>query len=960
MTDWQRTWGSTVELCANSGIQFLDFAFTENDIKGFSSEFCEEVSSTGTQKLKKPLDDQNSDIYYDYSARDIVKLWNNQWFPIPCFSKDGPNRDQGPFNWTRGRLTTSEKDGKTEYSFQISIDTTIDASENSLSYQQPSKKDAEVDREFSFKSDFEALSNFLKEGCEDPNTFDFQDDEAWISQWAKGNFERFPDDNRLHPDSKLEAWASFIALVEFINTAIQLPGIKLKPSYYSHHDVTKIDVDLVLDIGNSRTCGLLVEIPQSDGQSNLEMETVSQLSLRDLGQPNLEYTGLFESRVEFSDLSFGYDHYSRMSGRNNAFLWPSFVRFGPEAVRLMSNDTGNEAFSGLSSPKRYLWDNSLFEQRWRFHNSQSENRLPRSLRAMLPDLTARGERRQQIEKETKAKLRRHDREQLQEATTAQFAKSSLYGFMLIEIISQAFRQINDPKYRGNKNNKTISRALRNVIITLPTATPKQEQAIVKSKVTGALDLLWTRMANSGQVIKDTKPEININWDEASCSQVMFLYSEIKEKYQGDITNYLKVFGKKRTNPNANQDLNSLRIACVDIGGGTTDLMITTFYQEHGVQLSPSQEFREGFRKAGDDLLCLIIENQIIPKIRESLKEFSSEVEVNSILMDCFAKSVAGRTAAQKHQQRQFTIKVLTPLALKILSLDFSTSKVETVNYRNLPNIEAANSIKDYIDEPIQKRINPNWSIENLSISISEADIKRTIAQSFKFIFENISEIILKSDVDRVLLTGRPSQNNLILELLKSCCPLPPNRILSMSKYHTGAWYPFKSAQNTVGDPKSSVAVGAMLLAVAGSRRLPGFYIPTDQFTIKATDHFIGKYENIGKINDDDIYFKPGQDSKEIPMMTDTFIGSRPVAVERWTATPLYKLYFLDVELGALPLTVSLTKEDLSEKEGILYEPIKIETAFDTNDRNQKQNIAIKLQTLGGNEEYWLDSGAFEV
>ena len=109
-------------------------------------------------------------------------------------------------------------------------------------------------------------------------------------------------------------------------------------------------------------------------------------------------------------------------------------------------------------------------------------------------------------------------------------------------------------------------------------------------------------------------------------------------------------------------------------------------------------------------------------------------------------------AAQKHQRRQFTIKVLTPLALKILSLDFSTSKVETVNYSDLPHIEAADLIKHYIDVPVQNRIKSDWSIDNLSISISEEEIKRTVAQSFRFIFENISEIILKSDVDRVLLT----------------------------------------------------------------------------------------------------------------------------------------------------------------------------------------------------------------
>ena len=965
MTDLQRTWGSAVELCANSGIQFLDFTFTGNDVRGFSADFAEEVSSAGIQRLYKYTEDQNPEIAYQFSVRDVMQRWENQWVPIPCYANSGENMNEGPFNWTRAHLTTSKKEGSIEnYSLQIAVDTTINASENSLGYQQPNKEDTDVAREFSFRSDFETVSNFLKEGCDNPGTFDFQSDEAWVSEWAKANFNRFPEDTKLHPDSELEAWASYIAFVEFVNKTLAIKNIKLRPSSYSQDDITKIDVDLVLDIGNSRTCGLLVEIPQGDGQNNLNMETVSQLCLRDLSKPDEEYSGLFESRVEFSDLSFGSDSFSRMSGRNNAFVWPSFVRFGPEAVRLMSHDTGNEAFSGLSSPKRYLWDNTLFEQRWRFHNTQDERRLPRSLRAMLPELTTRGESKDQIIRERNLNLRRPDNNQLQEADDAEFSKSSLYGFMIIEIIAQAFRQINDPSYRGNKANKTIPRALRNIIITLPTATPKQEQAIVKSKVQGALGLLWSRMANTGQVNFNTGPNINVDWDEASCSQVMFLYSEIKEKYQGDITNYLEVFGKKRirsSDPNTpgspEENLNSLRIACVDIGGGTTDLMISTFYQEHGVQLSPIQEFREGFRKAGDDLLCMIIERQIIPKIKEILKQFADEATISTILMQCLAKNVANRNAAERHQQRQFTIKVLAPLALEILRLDFSSSKIQTVRYKDLSDIEAANSVKIYIDAPIQNAINPDWSIEDLSISISEEDIKRIIEHSFKFVFENISEIILNSDVDRVLLTGRPSQNNLILDLLKNCCPLPPNRILSMSKYHTGAWYPFKSAQNTVGDPKSSVAVGAMVLSVAGSQRLPNFYIPTDQFKINPIDNYIGKYQNIGKISDDDLYFTPDQDEIEIKMMTDTFIGSRQVDTERWTATPLYKLYFLKVD-GVLPLTVSLRKDGLNAD--ALFEPITIVEAIDKNGKNQKRNIDIKLQTLGANEEYWLDSGAFDI
>ena len=42
---------------------------------------------------------------------------------------------------------------------------------------------------------------------------------------------------------------------------------------------------------------------------------------------------------------------------------------------------------------------------------------------------------------------------------------------------------------------------------------------------------------------NTQPEITVEWDEASCSQVMFLYSEIMHKYYGAMTDFLKVFGK---------------------------------------------------------------------------------------------------------------------------------------------------------------------------------------------------------------------------------------------------------------------------------------------------------------------------------------------------------------------------------------------------------------------------------
>ena len=62
---------------------------------------------------------------------------------------------------------------------------------------------------------------------------------------------------------------------------------------------------------------------------------------------------------------------------------------------------------------------------------------------------------------------------------------------------------------------------------------------------------------------------------------------------------------------------------------------------------------------------------------------------------------------------------------------------------------------------------------------------------------------------------------------------------------------------------------------------------------------------------------------------------------------------------SLPYTVKLErKSDLSDD--ALFEAVTIEAADDNKGRNKKRNISIQLQTLGENDEYWLDSGAFEV
>lgn len=87
--------------------------------------------------------------------------------------------------------------------------------------------------------------------------------------------------------------------------------------------------------------------------------------MRDLSKPHYLYNALFESRVEFAQAKFGQQSFSVESGREDAFIWPSITRVGHEACRMALQRLGTEGSTGISSPRRYLWDEESYAAGWR-------------------------------------------------------------------------------------------------------------------------------------------------------------------------------------------------------------------------------------------------------------------------------------------------------------------------------------------------------------------------------------------------------------------------------------------------------------------------------------------------------------------------------------------------------------------------------------------------------------------
>ena len=95
---------------------------------------------------------------------------------------------------------------------------------------------------------------------------------------------------------------------------LKVPAVKLVSSVIGGSKAT-IPVDLVLDVGNSRTCGILIEKLDA-GSSRLNSNYI--LQLRDLSSPERVYNDPFESRVEFAQAVFGKENFAVKSGRNDA------------------------------------------------------------------------------------------------------------------------------------------------------------------------------------------------------------------------------------------------------------------------------------------------------------------------------------------------------------------------------------------------------------------------------------------------------------------------------------------------------------------------------------------------------------------------------------------------------------------------------------------------------------------
>lgn len=1004
----------SISLIANSGLQFYTFesSFDHSALRPFKVKFIERYDSirkciwfdevvalpeeryarrsemerlqylTSTGNISDEINYQQLELlsegeFFEFGdSRQLLKYFERKWIPIPFFKKNNINEEVfGPVDWVRIYF---EKINEETIRFVLLVDTTTTSNPDNNS--SPILNENPNENIYSICQSENLTLAFLDKlnGCE------------WVEDYISRLF--YPVN--AEPDRPfLKHIAAYIFVIRFFRSLNKLPQVHLVSDHTG-----SIDVDLVIDVGNSNTCALIFE---NSYDSVFNFNKVKKIEIQDLENPMLCYRDSFPTSVVFKEASFG--SFNTELNINNKFQWPSPLRIGYEAERTINQSNvalklTREVKTYNSSPKRYLWDNRHSTFEWEYHQDQI-NTPPKKVfkKGISEQLNSDGS------------LCRDG----VFGTKSFFSRKSLMTFVYIELLCHALRQINSIEYRSTHGSPGKKRKIKRVTISCPTAMIKDEQIVLRECALEAMSIINNynyfvhgasnnddNYNSSIEVIPSlsdlkldlTNLEKRKDWiyDEATSPQMVFIYGAIKHKFDGNPDLFFNLFGKE--NPNSGKFNKSVTIGSLDIGGGTSDLMICKYNYEFNeiTTIRPEPLFWESFNLAGDDLLKDVIQNIILEgKINREedngctgvIENYARSRGINDItqkLNGFFGRDSNNIGYKGKLMRVNFINQIAIPIALKYME-NANSDKEVTFKYSDFfqsrpPSADLLNYFETHFE----------FRFDELVWKISPTKTNEIIMSVFSKLIRQIAVIINQYSCDIVVLSGRPCSFNALENLFLKYHPVSPNRLINLNTYWIGRWYPFADNDGYIADPKTVVSVGSLISLMGGKlNKLDMFRIDSSLLCSKliSTAEFIGPIKG-GVVKD--ISLSPNISHSTISVSTIPFqLGFKRINSEHYPSKNLYSIVFNTkgitdaVERNSAKNNVNLNDAIESFKQKLRLkmpfritisrdlekdkEEIKIEEVIDFEQNEvPKGYFDLNVQTLPEMEGYWLDSGEFTL
>lgn len=910
--------------------------------------------------------------------------FENTWFPMPFFLFQNGKSEFGPTNWCRFKLIPVQHAGASrKYNLVLAFDTRSvfekeDFEDEDLNECPVFTNAYEKVKEYGLCNTEYKLVSYCSEEfhCE------------WVDKYVLKQFHNLDDiQDYKGPRPRLDYLAQYIFILRYLQQADVLPRVTL----FSNQNVAHGNVDLVVDIGNSRTCAVLFD--------NSDITKTTPLALQDfttlVSENRLhKHRDSFDMRLAFREADFG----GRLGISNSRqFIYPSMIRLGVEAGQLIHKsvnmNTGAERTSTFSSPKRFLWDTKPQKHEWEFVQLEGETAKPIYIEGISEQLNVDGTINTSGEG----------------GTLTQYSRKALMTFAFLEILAQAKMQINSYEQREYWGDQSTPRQIGRIIVTCPTAMSRTEQIALRKCAEDAaiiLDRFFSDTYHEEMDEKDARRKVRVipsakglagteeraEWiyDEATAAQFVFLYAEIRERYQRNVVEYFDFYGKVRDDLGS-YDKKSLTIGSVDIGAGTTDVMIAAYkYDDSGqCTLTPVPLFWESFYKAGDDLMKelihhLVVEGQFSP-IHRKLRELGK----NPVdLMQPFVGTDNGVSFRDRQLRSNFNLQVSVPIVSHFLRL-LNEGNVQA-RVCSFADIFGSNPVSPSVLNHFRQHF--GFDFESLQWAYNEKIVAAIVEKTFDVLVGKISSLLSHYACDIVLLSGRPTSLEPLTDLFLKYYAIAPNRLKTMNDYRVGRWYPedkkykFIDATGKFVNPKSIITTGAMIGHIAENGGLNGFNLNLKELKEKLlpTTHYFGHLND--RLEFVKTIISPDTNRATIEVATlPVRIGARQLDVDAYPSRPFYTFDFNDFriedrvkgrlkdenDLNSLQAGVDIEKGNIRRKmplrltiERELNEDIEllsIEEIADVDGNQLSKNFfVLQVQSMSELENFWLDSGIFSL
>jgi len=676
----------------------------------------------------------------------------------------------------------------------------------------------------------------------------------------------------------------------------------------------------------------------------------------------------------------------------------SMVRMGREAedmLRLMHAE--GDIRTGVSSPKRYLWaDDDSWLEGANWHMADPANRYQTGnyvavLQGPLLKYIHEDDRDFLLFDEEPAE----DQLATEVPLKPRHPPRALMTAALYELLCQAYMYVNSVAYREATGDVGRAREIRTLTLSYPSGMIQEERQRLEKQAQKAVNI-FARTLGKNQAIK---PQVRLGIDEASAVHLTYIWSQLRMLGQDPriwfstvrqdrghappeprqvaevaapagarrgVAPELGSAVQSRSRPQGNLPGNGdeIRIACIDVGGGTTDLMIARYTLQPGIDDKIWGEVlhQDGINLGGDQLVKRLLECIIVPRLTEAIGLEPEDVQL------LFGPEVP-RNREIRLQRIRWMNHLLVPLALAYLARAVEELPEEVISHTN-PDIVDPEIIKS-LQDAIDKLRGPGYCnvSQELNLYFDKAAFEKVAHEVFDELLYDFCRRICHYRADVVLLAGLPSKLSFIQQLVRTYVPLAPSRVLPMHNHYAGNWYPYQDDRGlnpgVIVDPKSPVAVGAAIELLASHGMLPQFKFKMQPRNLQNSYYWGVMSDATSGIRSDRILFSPasdqiGDDVKEVPSQSQRMLIGRKLSPDEYAqATPAYLVKVITGgRYGEVDIRIRLRRKRATKQTEECLTCDAVTGTVAGEPAVLGQNVLFVWRTLA-DERYYLDTGALD-